>query len=761
MQDKILYGVDQEECIVGVENVPNQNVAHVFSRKNGKLESRYEPYDYLVYVPKNEPLLRKYDVDIVDLEGTNHYNRLVRTKDRGIYLDFKYNAKDSYVPFDKSQYLLQSGKTCFLGMDFNDPLTLFFDLEVYTTEGYEFPNSSRPGDQIILIALKTNKGFEQVLRVDEFDTESELIKHFIALVRKIDPDVIVNHNLFNFDLEYLKDRCALLNIPMALGRNGSEPNTFTTSIKFADRSREYTNFEIYGRQCIDTQYLAEYADVSNRDMPSYRLKDLVKYLGRADDDRTYIEGEDISLVWDNKHPFFDREDLARYAIDDVREAEVLYNEYGQVFFTLTQMVPMNYQEVFRYGTGNQVEYVFLREYLRQEWSYPKNEEEGKVPGGYADVLAWGLFKDSVMYVDVKSLYPSLAYILEIQPKKDELKIFQHILRLLTDLKYSVNKKDDKALYNLVKIFLNTMSYGFIASPWNSFSDYSEASRITLTGQKVMKDMIKMIHGDGGRVIKVDTDGAAIILPDKYKGKEDEYCKLLTKRAPEGIVIENDGMYDGIIPFDGKSYALLEKDGSITIKGNSLIGRSVERFGTHLIEKCIETLFKDSLEVATEKCKSFYAQIKKRIESRDIEPEEVSKRSSINMSLQEYQHKNSAGKTPTLTQYELAINADREYSKGDVIVYYIKEYPYECVTLRGKPVIRKKKCKNYEAAELIENYNYDIEPSFYLDRLDNIARRFMVLGEEMFYGLFNVKVYASDRKRYKKITGYDWRENTST
>lgn len=773
MDKRILFGHDQEENIVSVEPLRKQNVIRIFKREDGKLSSRYEPYEWLVYVKEGEPLLDRYEhLNTTRLFGNNHYNVLIRTTDYETYLDFKYNAQDSQTPFERSQYLLQNGKTLFKGTKPEDLFVLYFDIETITTEGYDLPNAEREGDEVIIISMRTSKGDEWVLyqgsanpsvgetTAIERNSEHDLLKKFISLFREINPDVVCNHNIYGFDLPYLETRCERYGIKYALGRNGDEPVTFPTKIKFADRTRKYTNYNIFGRHVIDSQFLAEYVDVTNRDMPNYQLKSLVKYLGKASDDRVYIPGGEITDVWHGNHDKFTREDLINYALEDVREVEVLYKEWSDAHFQTTKMSPMNYQDVFRYGTGYQVEYIFMREYLRQEWSYPKNKETGKVPGGYADVLDFGLFKDEIMYIDVKSLYPTLAKILNIQPKADELGIFQDILYLLFDIKDNIDKKEYSALYNLSKILLNTMSYGFIASPWNSFSDYEEASRITLGGQEEAKNIIDLVEKDGGKVIKWDTDGGAIIIPDEYKGskeKADEYCERLTERMKDGIIVENDGMYDGIIAFDGKSYALLEKDGTIKKKGSSIISRKMESFGRDYIDEAISILFdKEDINESKELMHEMYYDLRYHIKARELDAHEVSTRSNLKMSIEEYKNRNEAGDTPTIAQYELAFESDREYGAGDVVTFYIKEYPYVVKEVYGKPQLRKKKCRNFEAAEFIENYDYDYEPEYYLGRLDDVVKVFMVFGEEFFYDIFpDIKVYSKDRNKYNKKTGKQW------
>ena len=118
------------------------------------------------------------------------------------------------------QYLLLSGRTSFGGLAFADLRRLALDIEVFTTEGHEFPSAARPGDRIIAIALADSTGFRHVLRGDRLD-EGPLLEACTRAIRERDPDVIEGHNIFRFDLEYLDARAKRHGVTLAWGRDGS------------------------------------------------------------------------------------------------------------------------------------------------------------------------------------------------------------------------------------------------------------------------------------------------------------------------------------------------------------------------------------------------------------------------------------------------------------------------------------------------------------------------------------------------------------
>lgn len=768
----LLFGIDEEPNIVAVEPIRKSNKFKVYKREGDDVKLEYKEIDLFFYTTKQEAKKLSDAYRIVPLLGENHYDVLVHTPNISAFYDAKRELKDTLFPYSQTQYLLKTGKTLFKGMEFSDTKMFFFDLETNTKKGYNFSNAVR--DEIIMISMKTNKGFEKVLclehpkakdyeYVEYCEDEKQLLNKFIYHIRTENPDIIANHNIFGFDFPYLIERAKQNGVELRLGRDGSPPNTFDTTIKFADKSRDYTNVNIHGRHVIDTQFLAMYADVVLRNMPSYRLKDLVKYLGKASEDRVYIDGADICVIWRDEHETKDVNDLLKYALDDVYEAEILLNEYGMSTFTMTQMVPMPYQDVFRYGTGNQIEYVFMREYIRQSWSFPKPDDQRKYGGGYAACLSYGLVKEPIIYADVKSLYPSLAKILGIQPKKDELGIFQQILELLMNTRFDIKKKikefkksgDEKkismqkALDGSIKIFLNTMSYGYIGWAWGAFNDYDEAERITVNGQRVVKDMRDLMIKDGATPIKIDTDGIACVPPKEYQGSqelEEKYCDYLTERLEDGIIIEHDGRYDGILTFDKKSYALRKYDGEISIKGNTLRGRNLEHFSTEFIEDAIKDLFEGN----EDKIKERYNELVRRIESYEMEANEIVKVQSLNMSLKEYKNRTTSGNTNQIAAYELAIQSPKDLGKGDVIQYYVKQYPEIVKKYHKKYQIKKVKLPAYEAGELIENYNYNYEITYYKKRLEKTCRKFIILGIEKFKELFGIEPKKADIRKLNAL-----------
>jgi hypothetical protein len=167
---------------------------------------------------------------------------------------------------------------------------------------------------------------------------------------------VLTHNCYAFDFPYLMTRCARYGVPFAIGRDGSVPRSFPSSMRFAERSVDFPALDIAGRHVIDTYFQVMSYDVFKRDLPAYGLKAAAKYFGFAPEGRTYVDGADIPRVWDE-----DPQRLLAYALDDVIETERLSRHLSGSTFYLTQMVPMPYDACARTGPAAKIEALFVRE----------------------------------------------------------------------------------------------------------------------------------------------------------------------------------------------------------------------------------------------------------------------------------------------------------------------------------------------------------------------------------------------------------------
>ena len=620
------------------------------------------------------------------------------------------------IPNPEQQYLMQSGRTLFQGMTFDDLHRLQLDIEVFASGA--FPNAERDADRIIAIALSDNRGWRHVINGLSLD-EPDMLRELVRIIHERDPDVIEGHNIYAFDLAYLMARCERYGVPFTVGRDGSAPRPFASNIRFAERTVEYPALDIAGRHIIDTYFQVMSFDVFKRDLPGYGLKAAAQYFGFAAADRTYIEGRDIARVWQN-----DPERLLAYALDDVIETERLARHLSGSAFYLTQMLPMTYGKVARTGPAAKIEALLTREYLRQRQALPMRQRgSGQMRGGYTAVLLSGLL-GPVVYADVESLYPSIMLNYDVKPASDHLGLFQRLLRSLTDLRLDTKRRMEDATtpdergaldaqQSSYKILINSF-YGQLGFSRALFNDFAEADRVAATGQEILKRMMAIIQREGGAVIEVDTDGVFFTPPPSVQGEAAEraFVARINGEMPTGIRIGFDGRFQKMLSYKSKNYALMGYDGRMKFKGSSLVSRSIERFGRQFVEAAIALLAQEDLQGLHD----LYVATYDRIARHDWGVDDFARIETLKDSVERYQRDVAEGRRSKAASYELALERARQTGqpahRGDRIAYYITG---------SSPTVTA-----FDSARFAEAWDAaqpDENTLFYLKRLDEFARKF--------------------------------------
>jgi DNA polymerase elongation subunit (family B) len=391
------------------------------------------------------------------------------------------------------QYLMQSGRTCLLDMTLDDLHRLQLDIEVYTEGG--FPNADRPEDKIIIVAFSDNRGWTKLLHLDDGVDEATLLRQTVEVIQDRDPDVIEGHNCFSFDLSYILDRCDLHGVDFAIGRDGSVPRTYDSSMRFAERTVDYPAVDIVGRHVIDTYFQVMSFDVFSRDLPDYSLKTAARYFGLAPEERTYIEGVDISKAWRE-----DRETLLDYALDDVIETRRLAGHLSGSTFYLAQMLPMTYGSSARRGPAAKIESLFVREYLRQRHALPRSEWGSQSMGGYTDIFLTGVM-GPIVYADVESLYPSIMLNYDVKPSGDSLDLFPQLLERLTDLRLETKQDMKEAEDEEVRSELDARqsSYKVLINCFDPETEVVTVDGIKHVNEIEVGDRVYSLNPDTGEV----------------------------------------------------------------------------------------------------------------------------------------------------------------------------------------------------------------------------------------------------------------------
>ncbi len=723
----LLFGRNERTGIVAVE--PAGHFMRIFFRSGGRVQFHDEPFHPFILV--SDPALLggcRVPCAVRQLEGDDFFRYQLSFDSWSDCLaarDFLAaktgkSAGATNAPYlffsDLSHlYLLNSGATLFKGLEFSELRCLALDIETSCAEGYDFSNPERAEDRIISIALKDSHGEETVLRGDQL-SEPELLRALNSCIHRYDPDVFIGHNIFRFDLDYIGKRAKMHDVRLDWGRNGAAPHvTPHARWSLAEKTIDYPRWDIYGRHVIDTYFLVQQYDVSQRNLESHGLKAVARHFGVAADDRTYLDGADISNVFRD-----DPEQLYRYNLDDVRETMALFRLLGYPWFLQTRIFPYSFQNCVIRGNATRINALFLREYLHRGHAIPaRTSESAPFEGGYTEQSREGIISP-IVHCDVASLYPSLMLTYSLSPAKDSLGLFLPMLaelrtfrlkakQMARDADTEAEQHYYDALQQVFKVLINSF-YGYLGAALHNFSDPAAAGEVTRLGRVTIKNMIDLLKGEGARPVEVDTDGIYFQPPDACRSEDDELAMVqrISRALPEGIEVELDGRYRSMFAYKTKNYALLGYDGQIIIKGSGLRSRGVERYLREFTRDLIELLL--SGKAAT--VEGLFGEYVARLRSRELDAAWVARTETLNESPDIYREKVRLGSRNRSAAFEIALSAGRTYRAGDHVSYYVSG--------------SNKDAAAYEQSRPLSAFDPshpDINVVYYIEKLRHLKKRF--------------------------------------
>ena len=401
------------------------------------------------------------------------------------------------------QYLLWSGKTHFLGMPFDRLVRMQIDLEVYRTDGFEFPNPLREGDRITAVAMSDSSGWERLISGRDHN-EGEMLAEMVREIRARDPDVIEGHNIFRFDLPYMEERARRCGVDLTVGRDGGVLRHRQARFQAGDRVIPYRNYAIHGRHVIDTWFLAQRYSEAGRELRRNGLKDVARHFGVASPDRTYITGAEASWYFDH-----DPDTLFRYALDDVRETREISAVLSPGYYVQSRIFPSRYQETALADDPTKIDWLMLREYLARRHSIPAPMTRAPVARKYAALNVRGVSRP-VVHCDVMALYPAVMLSGDGRPEADELGVFPRLLDGFRELRERPGQWSDAApagedgrfaatVRSGIKVLLDAF-HEYLAFPAGRFNDFGAADRVTRAGGELVRRLAAEIEERHGRVV---------------------------------------------------------------------------------------------------------------------------------------------------------------------------------------------------------------------------------------------------------------------
>lgn len=614
MNHAFIYGRNPLKRIVSIE--PHEQSADIYIESESGV--RCQVVDYARWLVASEPL-----PGFTALSGSLHYRYYAEFKDRGEWLNCLRRHKNKvWRPWDdKEAAMLLSGLTYYKGMKVSDVSVLSFDIEA---TGLEHDSTAK----VLLIPCTFRRnGFieRKLFAYDQYPNEAAMFDDMSAWVRKKNPSIVMGHNVYGYDLPYM-DYCARrAGTSLKWGRDGSSIRFEEYESKFRkDGSQFYTYHKahIYGRELVDTMFLAIKADAATRKYENYRLKDIIKHEGLEVAGRQFYDAAQIGANY--KDPI-EWPKIKKYAEHDADDALTLFDLMAPAYFYLTQSVPKPFQSMINSASGAQINSFLVRSYLQVGHSLPKESP----PADYEGAISFGNpgIYQNVFKVDVASLYPSIMLQEKIYDRmKDPQGHFLAMVEHFTEERLANKKRAKetgeryyKDIEQAQKIIINS-AYGMLGSTGLLFNSPQNARAVTTKGREILQTAIEFsTKGCNLTIVNADTDSVSVAplaqnahLPWSTEDRE-HFLQCLNNLMPARIRWEDDGVYPRMVVIKAKNY-VLDDGKSIKIKGSALKATNKEKALKEFISRSVELLL-DGNKTGVEQL--YYDYVKEILNVQDI------------------------------------------------------------------------------------------------------------------------------------------------
>ncbi len=617
MNDPFLFGRSPKQRIVGSEVAGRELVLYTDEPDGSIREHRY-PHQHWLLAPKD------MGEGWTKLEGALHYGWQRSFGSRQALWDFKnrFRGQDFYQVYDEREAAMAwRGYTYYKGLNPKDVSVLSFDIETTSLD-------HGPQAKVLIISntfrARGGRLERKLFCYDEHETEADLFRAWSSWLRECNPSVVVGHNIYDYDLPYL-DYCASRHGHglLALGRDGSPVRANRFESKFRkDQSNfyTYTGRSIFGREIVDTYFLAMKYDAASKKYENYTLKGIIKQEGLEVVGRQHYDGSKISANYKMADEW---RKIKAYAMYDADDPLAIFDLMSAPFFYLARSVPKPFQNIINSASGSWLNSFLVRSYLQNGHSIPKADDAIEYPGAIS-LGNPGVYKN-VYKVDVASLYPSLIlqHLIYNQAKDPD----GHFLKMVNTFTKErlANKKRAKEtgdryykdLSEAQKIVINS-AYGMLGAPGLNFNSGKDAALVTEKGREVLTDAMNYARGAKLPLVNADTDSISVASSGGEPWRPEQKQWLLddlNKVSPGMIRWEDDGTYDRVLVLKIKNY-VLERNGKRTIKGSALKATTKEPALRAFINEVIDALLREHADAIHGIYQRYVRQI---LELTDIKP----------------------------------------------------------------------------------------------------------------------------------------------
>ncbi|MAK87708.1 MAG: DNA polymerase II [Pseudomonas sp.] len=426
------------------------------------------------------------------------------------------------------------------------PKLRLVSLDIETTARGELYSIALEGcgqRQVYMLGPENGQGKTVDFSLQYCDSRRELLERLNDWVAEHDPDAIIGWNLVQFDLRVLRDHSQRLQVPLRLGRGGTEMEWR----EHGGRGNHYFAAAA-GRLIIDGIEALRSATWS---FPSFSLENVAQTLlgeGKAIDN-PYQRMAEIDRMFAEDKPA-----LARYNLKDCELVTRIFARTELLTFLLERATVTGLAADRSGGSVAAFEHLYLPLMHRQGFVAPNlgERQPEASPGGFVMNSQPRLY-ESVLVLDYKSLYPSIIRTFLIDPvglidglrqPDDEQSIpgfrgarfsrTRHCLPAIVERVWegreTAKREHNKPLSQALKIIMNAF-YGVLGSSGCRFFDTRLASSITLRGHEIMRRTRELIEAQGHAVIYGDTDSTFVWL---RKAHSDDEAALIGRQLVQHI-----------------------------------------------------------------------------------------------------------------------------------------------------------------------------------------------------------------------------------
>ncbi|MDD4307342.1 MAG: DNA polymerase domain-containing protein [Thermoplasmata archaeon] len=473
---------------------------------------------------------------------------------------------------------------------FKPPLKILsFDLE-----------NSIKTNEILTICCAISDGGE-IVRESLVSDERSMIRGFLDLVKKHDPDVITGYNIDGYDIPLILERAQHHRMTdLGFGRDGGE---------LREVSERF--WRAHGRIVADAWWNAK-KELHPKQENLNAVAKLVLNEQKDDVNPTMMDQEWAA----------DKDKVVRYCVRDAELALRILQHIAvlEKNMDLATVSKLPLDDVLNGRTSTLIDSVLIREADRNSIAVPltgHHEKEGQIEGGYVHTIEPGLY-DWVGVLDFKSMYPSLiiaknicfttlskdGQIISPEPgvryldKDTRLGLLPRVLERLMKDRDDTKKKmkaaktpEEKQYYDglqaAIKVLMNAV-YGVFASSFYRFTNPKIGASITAFARENTKSIISQLESEGVKVIYGDTDSVFFQSPGTTLKEALDLGNAIAKRySKEGATLEFEKVINPLFSHGAKKRYV----GNVAWPEESMIVRGYETRRTDAFDVQSESLMK--------------------------------------------------------------------------------------------------------------------------------------------------------------------------